>query len=140
VKSKYIMMCGVSPHQELNVSGLRLNSVVESTFSRLKKLRLLDLRGNNLRQLPHSALASPPALREVFLSGKRHLAPWSTLLPNKLVTKFFAYYKAPRFITVFTSARHCSLSRARWSRYPDILQNPDFRYHIHSSPSLIQVQ
>ncbi|XP_023702486.1 protein singed wings 2 isoform X2 [Cryptotermes secundus] len=58
--------------QELNVSGLRLDSVVDSTFSRLKKLRVLDLRGNNLKQLGHSVLASPPALREVFLSGN----PW----------------------------------------------------------------
>jgi Leucine-rich repeat (LRR) protein len=71
VKSKYIMMSGMSPHQELNVSGLRLDSVVDSTFSRLKKLRVLDLRGNNLRQLRHSVLASPPTLREVYLSGKR---------------------------------------------------------------------
>jgi Leucine-rich repeat (LRR) protein len=61
----------MSPYQELNVSGLRLGLVVDSTFSRLKKLRVLDLRGNNLRQLRPNALGSPPALREVYLSGKR---------------------------------------------------------------------
>jgi Leucine-rich repeat (LRR) protein len=65
------MISGLFPHQELNVSGLKLGSVVDSTFSRLKKLRVLDLRGNNLQQLRQSVLASPPALREVYLSGKR---------------------------------------------------------------------
>jgi Leucine-rich repeat (LRR) protein len=65
------MMSGMPSAQELNVSGLRLGSVADSTFFRLKKLRVLDLRGNSLKQLRHSALASPSALREVYLSGKR---------------------------------------------------------------------
>jgi Leucine-rich repeat (LRR) protein len=59
-----------SVHQELNISGLRLLSIADSTFSSLKKLRVLDLRGNNLRQLQHTALAAPPALQEVYLSGE----------------------------------------------------------------------
>jgi Leucine-rich repeat (LRR) protein len=70
VKSERAMMSGMSCPQELNVSGLRLDSVADSTFSRLKSLRVLDLRGNNLKQLGHSAVAGPPSLREVYLSGK----------------------------------------------------------------------
>jgi len=58
--------------QELNVSGLRLDAIADSTFARLKKLRVLDLRNNKLRQLQQSALAAPPDLQEVYLSGN----PW----------------------------------------------------------------
>jgi Leucine-rich repeat (LRR) protein len=56
--------------QELNMSGLRLDWIADSTFSELKNLRLLDLRDNSLRQIEKSALASQPALQEVYLSGK----------------------------------------------------------------------
>lgn len=58
--------------QELNVSGLRLDAIADSTFASLKKLRVLDLRNNKLRQLQQSALAAPPALQEVYLSEN----PW----------------------------------------------------------------
>lgn len=58
--------------QELNVSGLRLDAIADSTFASLKKLRVLDLRNNKLRQLQQGALAAPPALQEVYLSGN----PW----------------------------------------------------------------
>jgi hypothetical protein len=46
------------------------------------------------------------------------LTPWSRVLPEKLrrpklLTKFPAFYGTRRFITVFTRARHLSLSWAR---------------------------
>ena len=41
------------------------------------------------------------------------LTPWSTGLPEKLVSKFPAFYGTRRFITAFTTARHLSLSWAR---------------------------
>jgi hypothetical protein len=46
------------------------------------------------------------------------LTPWSTVLPEKLtgpqlVKKFPAFYGTRRFITVYTTARHLSLSWAR---------------------------
>jgi Leucine-rich repeat (LRR) protein len=47
-----------------------MDAITDSTFASLKKLRVLDLRNNNLRQLQQSALAAPPALQEVYLSGK----------------------------------------------------------------------
>jgi hypothetical protein len=52
------------------MSALRLDWIADSTFSELKKLRVLDLRNNSLRQVQQSSLASPPALQEVYLSGK----------------------------------------------------------------------
>jgi len=47
------------------------------------------------------------------------LNPWSRVLLEKLtafqlVNKFFEFYGAERFISVFTSARQLSLSLARW--------------------------
>jgi len=47
------------------------------------------------------------------------LSPYSTVLLEKLtglqpVKKFPAFYGTRRFITAFTSARHLSLSWARW--------------------------
>ena len=64
------MCIHISVHQALNVSGLRLDSISDSTFANLKKLRVLDLSNNNLRHLRHSTLAAPPALQQVYLSGK----------------------------------------------------------------------
>jgi hypothetical protein len=85
VNIEHVLMSGMPCPQELNVSGLRLDSVAESTFSRLKKLRVLDLRGNNLKQLHHSALAGPTSLREVYLSGKQQLAsPPLIPIPSQL--------------------------------------------------------
>jgi hypothetical protein len=47
------------------------------------------------------------------------LTPWSRVIPNQLMVtqilkKFSAFYGTRRFITVFTTARHCSLFLARW--------------------------
>jgi Leucine-rich repeat (LRR) protein len=73
-----------SPEQVLNMSGLRLDWVVDSTFSELKKLRVLDLRNNSLRQLQQSSLGSPPALQEVYLSGKlRRLSAAKAVFLNR---------------------------------------------------------
>lgn len=58
--------------EDLNISGVRLPSIEDSTFSSLKKLRVLDLRNNSLRQLQQSALTAPLALQQVYLSGN----PW----------------------------------------------------------------
>jgi hypothetical protein len=49
---------------------VRLPSIEDSTFSSLKKLRVLDLRNNSLGQLQQSALTAPLALQQVYLSGK----------------------------------------------------------------------
>jgi len=34
-----------------------------------------------------------------------------------LINKFFAFYGNWRFVTVFTTVRHRTLSRARWNQF-----------------------
>jgi len=57
-------------HQELNLSGLKIDWVADSTFSQLKKLQVLDLRNNKLKLLQQTVLSSPSALQVVYLSGE----------------------------------------------------------------------
>ncbi|XP_066995848.1 protein singed wings 2 [Anabrus simplex] len=62
-----------SRHLEvLNISGLMLESLADSTFLRMKELQILDLRDNNISELDLSALEHLPSLREIYLSGN----PW----------------------------------------------------------------
>jgi len=56
-----------------------------------------------------------------FIQQTNSLTPWSRVLPEKLtvtqlVKKFLVFYGTRRFITVFTRARHWSLSSARWTQ------------------------
>jgi len=55
------------------------------------------------------------AIIEALMFSKLDLTPWSSVILDKLtvtqiVKKFPAFYWTPRFITVFTRARHWSLS------------------------------
>ena len=49
------------------------------------------------------------------------LTPWSRVLLEKLIKKFPAFYRTPKFITVLTSARHLSLSWANSIQSPQPL-------------------
>jgi len=49
------------------------------------------------------------------------------LIDTQLAKKFPAFYETRRFITVFTTARHWSLSWARW-----IQSTPSHLISIHS--------
>ena len=58
--------------QELILSGLRLTSLAEDTFTGLRRLRLLDLRDNQLSTLDRATLLGPlgpPSLQHVLLAG-----------------------------------------------------------------------
>jgi hypothetical protein len=99
----------------------------------------------------------------VYRTMSHAVSPWVSLLTNcmeqslfekltdtQLVKKFPGFYGTRRFITVFTRARHWSLSsnsmklspsweansRSAGQEIPHILPNPKVDYRVHKSPPL----
>lgn len=58
--------------EELILAGLGLEEVAPSTFTELKKLRVLDLRNNSLNHVQRETLSTLADLQEIYLSGN----PW----------------------------------------------------------------
>ncbi|KAJ4436489.1 hypothetical protein ANN_16520 [Periplaneta americana] len=54
--------------EELILAGLGLEEVAPSTFTELKKLRVLDLRNNSLNHVQRETLSSLADLQEIYLS------------------------------------------------------------------------
>lgn len=83
--------------QELNLSYNSINSLTDGTFSSLPHLAVLDLRGNEFRDVwSTSHFASNPFLREVYVKGNR----WSCegFSVNLLLTYEFLTKEPPKIV------------------------------------------
>lgn len=85
--------------QELNLSYNAINSLTDQTFSSLPHLAVLDLRGNEFRDVwSTSHFASNPFLREVYVKGNR----WSCegFSVNLLLTYEFLTKEPPKIADI----------------------------------------
>jgi hypothetical protein len=99
------------------------------------KPRTMYISDNNLSKFEVSVKCI------LFLEGRwlkisyQKLTPWSTVFLEKLIVtevfnKFPAFYGTPKFTTLFTRARHWSLSWTRYIQFPPYISKIPFNITV----------